>query len=532
MVRAIQIIWISFFLLAAAAYAAAQDSAKTPVHFDIKKYQIEGNTLIDPARLDRIVAPYTGAQKDMTAILQARAALEKAYRQCGYTAVRVSAPEQIVEKGIVRLKVNEAAVGEVRLEGNRFFDETNVLSSLPALRKGKPLNTRSLASNVKLANESPAKRVQVQLQQNTKDDAIRATIGVQDEKPWKASVTLDNTGEDNTGKFRLGALLQHANLFNRDHLLSLQYITSPTKIDKVGIYGAGYRLPVYPLAASVDLIGVYSDVSSGSVNVGGTSMQIKGKGTTLGLHYNQNLPSIRSYEHKLTAGFDYRAYVNDVDWQGNQLGNDVTVHPLSLTYAGNITLRKIAAGFYLGVSYNLPGGWAANDERDDIELARPGARQDYTILRFGGNLMWPFYGDWQARAAFNSQYASTPLVAGEQFSVGGAGSVRGFYPSQVSNDNGYTVSAEMITPDIMKFIQVKKVQCRALAFYDRGYVSRINPLPGELDSATISSAGLGLRVTDGKYVSASLDYGWVIDTLDGVKSRGDGLLHFMISVSY
>ncbi len=532
MVRVIQIIWMTFVLLMAAGYATAQDSAEVPVQFDIIKYQIEGNTLIHPVCLDRILAPYTGSKKDIKTIHQARAALEKAYRQRGFAAVRVSAPEQVVEKGIVRLKVKEPVVGEVKIEGNRFFDEANIFVSLPALRKGEPLNTRSLATNIKLVNESPAKQVQVQLQQHEQDETIRATIGVQDQKSWKASLSLGNTGDDNTGKFRTGVLLQHANLFNRDHLLSLQYITSPTKVDKVGIYGAGYRLPIYPLAASVDLIGVYSDVSSGSVEVGGTSMQIKGKGTTLGFHYNQNLAAVGSYEHKLTAGLDYRAYVNDVDWQGNQLGNDVTVHPLSLTYAGNITLRKFGAGFYLGVSYNLPGGWAANDERDDFERARLGARQDYTILRFGGNLMWPFYGDWQVRAAFNSQYASTPLVAGEQFSVGGVGSVRGFYPSQVSNDNGYTVSAEMITPDIMNLLHVKKVQCRALAFYDRGYVSRINPLPGEIDSATISSAGLGLRVTDGKYVSASLDYGWVIDTLNGVKSRGDGLLHFMIIASY
>lgn len=156
MVRVIQIIWMTFVLLMAAGYATAQDSAEVPVQFDIIKYQIEGNTLIHPVCLDRILAPYTGSKKDIKTIHQARAALEKAYRQRGFAAVRVSAPEQVVEKGIVRLKVKEPVVGEVKIEGNRFFDEANIFVSLPALRKGEPLNTRSLATNIKLVNESPA----------------------------------------------------------------------------------------------------------------------------------------------------------------------------------------------------------------------------------------------------------------------------------------------------------------------------------------------------------------------------------------
>ena len=50
-------------------------------------------------------------------------------------------------------------------------------------------------------------------------------VKVSDEQPWKVSVTLDNTGTPQTGNYRVGLGFVHANLFDRDHMLTAQYIT-------------------------------------------------------------------------------------------------------------------------------------------------------------------------------------------------------------------------------------------------------------------------------------------------------------------
>ncbi len=356
---------------------------------------------------------------------------------------------------------------------------------------------------------------------------------MRDEKPWKVGLTLDNSGEDRTGLWRLGGLLQHANIFNRDHLLTLQYITSPTKPDQVSTYGLGYRLPFYNLGAALDFVGAYSNVSSGSLNIdSSTAMQISGKGTIFGLHYNQNLPGIRRYEHKVILGLEYKAYVNDINWEGNQLGNDVTVHPISLTYAGAMILDKFSGGFFLGASYNLPGGWSTKDKREDFEKIRTGAREDYTVFRFGANLLYPFFNDWQARAVFNGQYANTPLVPGEQFGIGGANSVRGFQLREAANDNGYTGSFELISPNLAGMTGLKRVLCRALIFFDRGEVSRIKPLPGETGNTNISSSGFGLRIMVSKYFAISADYGFIIDQVDPGRGNGGGLWHMTATIMY
>jgi hemolysin activation/secretion protein len=528
----IQLALSGVFMLFALSSFAAEDTPDIP-HFDIKSYQVEGNTLFTADKVNSILAPFTGKGKDFGTVQEALEALEKAYHNRGYIAVQVALPEQELENGVVRLNVIETRIGKIKVEGNRFFDGPNILRSMPALREGQTPNINDVSRSLKIANESPAKKVNLQLQSSDKENEVDANLQVTDEKPWKVGITFDNTGDDRTGRFRIGALFQHANIFNRDQLLTLQYITSSSQPDHVGIYGMGYKIPFYGAGSSIDLIGAYSDVNSGTLSVASNTLQVSGKGTILGVHYNQNLTRIGNYEHKLTLGLDYRAYINNVAFGSIQLGSNVTTHPISLTYAGTLTQDKVNAGFYLGASRNLPGlGRGGRDTAEYFDKVRAGAPEGYNILRYGANFSYTFGSDWQARALVNGQLTNKPLVPGEQFGIGGASSVRGFDERAVGDDRGLSGSVELYTPNLCKLARMSTAQCRALVFYDVGHVSRINPLPGETAGTTISSAGPGVRITDGKYFSLSTDYGFIVEPLVGGKGRWSGRWHMMLSLMY
>ena len=534
MIRVVHLVLIGIFLLIASVSFAADDSRDAIPRFDIKSYQVDGNTLIAADKLEAILSPFTGIGKDFGTVQEAIEALEKAYRNRGFTMVAVMLPEQELEKGVVRLKVIENRIGNINIEGNRFFNRENILSSLPGLRQGETPNINAVSRSIKLANENPAKKIELQLKNSdNKENEIDANLTVKDEKPWKAGITADNTGDKQTGRSRMGLLLQHANVFNLDHLLTLQYITSPENLKDVNIYSIGYHAPFYSLGSSIDLIGAHSNVNSGTINVSSdANMNVSGKGTILGLHYNQNLTRIGIYEHKVTLGLDYRAYENDVEFIGFQLGNNVTVHPLSLTYAGTVTFEKVNAGFYLMGIQNLAGSWDGRDEAENFENARTGARRSYNMLRYGLNLVYAPGGDWQARAVFNGQYTNDPLVPGEQYGIGGASSVRGFREREFSNDQGYSGSFEIYSPDLCKLFNVSAFQSRILVFYDRGYVSRKDPLPGETVSTEIAGIGPGLRITDGKRFSLSADCGFVVDPPDENTKRWSNVWHLSASLLF
>jgi hemolysin activation/secretion protein len=448
------------------------------------------------------------------------------YHARGYKVVTVQLPEQELNGGVVRLQVVQATIGKVLVSGNRAFSEESIRRTLPTLQPGVTPNLKQVSANLKLANENPAKKVKLSLASGALDDTVDANIEVADETPWKAMLNVDNTGTDGTGKTHAGVVLQHANLFGRDHVASLQYTTTVEHPDQVAVWGAGYHIPLYSLGDSIDLFGSYSNVDSGTVNAGLVNLAVSGKGALYGARYNQILARRGEFESRIVYGIDYKAYKNSVVFFGQDFGNDVTVRPVSLTWMGSLPLPGAETNFSLSAVHNIAGG--PNGSAGDFARTRTGAKAAWNALRFAGAFSFGMKGDWQARMLLNGQYTSDALVPGEQFGAGGSTSVRGFNERDLAADSGVLLNYELYTPDLCR---KAGWQCRLLAFYDTAYGKRNHALPGELTSTTISSTGLGLRFAIGSSASVQLDYGHVLKE-GALTGTGKNKLHVRVGLAY
>ena len=126
--------------------------------------------------------------------------------------------------------------------------------------------------------------------------------------------------------------------------------------------------------------------------------------------------------------------------------------------------------------------------------------------------------------------SSDRLITGEQFSVGGTGSVRGLEERELRGDEGYQFNIQAWAPPIFDTL-------RPVLFFDTGYVSNNNPIEGEFSSETVSSIGLLFNWNPSSRISGSVSYGYVIDGIDGTTVEGDtedgdGKLNFNISYRY
>ena len=130
--------WVLSVCLSAAAFAQSSTAPAPAPRFDIEAFVVEGNTLIPQKEVDALVRPFAGQQRDFGDIQRALEALQASYLERGYNAVRVLVPEQDIRSGRVRLQVLEARIRNVRIEGNKFFDNDNIRASLPALKEGRP----------------------------------------------------------------------------------------------------------------------------------------------------------------------------------------------------------------------------------------------------------------------------------------------------------------------------------------------------------------------------------------------------------
>ena len=526
-----------------AAPAPAPAAPAADPRFQIDKFTVRGATLITPGGLGLILAPYIGKGKDFGDVQKALEALEKAYTSKGYSAIQVILPEQQIEGGEVEFDVVEAKIGKVVIEGNKYFDEANIRASLPQVQQGQAPNIFQISDNLRLANENPAKQTTVLLRSGAEEGQVDAVVRVSDERPNKLSMTLDNTGTQQTGIFRLGFGYQNSNLWNRDHVLNAQYVTAPNDDDRTnrfGLYpskhvfivGGQYRIPLYRQGDTLEFTAGYSNVNSGVV---ANLFNISGSGSIFGARYNRNLDKIGDLEHKLSYGLDWRGYqsvVTQIGVAGAGLVPDVTVHPISLTYAGTYRKAESDSNFFVSVTQNLPGGNDAGTgafQGDPlVSPARPpsraGANPRYFVTRWGVNHNHALPRDWQFRWGMSGQLTRDMLISGEQFGIGGADSVRGFLEREIVNDNGYRGTLEFYTPDFGKMVPVAGARMRALAFYDWGGVNRIRPAVLEMYGQHVSSAGFGVRFSRGTNLSLKLDVATVMDS-GGLQKIGDVRLH-------
>ncbi|MDD5175912.1 MAG: ShlB/FhaC/HecB family hemolysin secretion/activation protein [Sterolibacterium sp.] len=532
--------------------AAEQSVAAAPPEverFNITEFRVEGNTLLAAEQVSKLVAPFAGEKKVYGDIQRALEAVESAYRAAGYNTVQVYVPEQELNQGVVKLQVTEGAIGKVTVTGNKHFSTSNVRAGLPVLKEGAAPNARLLSKNIQLSNDNPAKQVEVTLGVGEEEGKIDAKVAVTEEDPLKYSLTLDNTGSSATGKHRTGVAGQYANLFDLDHILTLAYTTSPDapKGVDVNIFSLAYRLPLYGLGDSIDMIYGKSSVNTPSVQA--TGFGLTGKGDVLALRFNHYFPRKGEYSGKLTFGLDYKYFNTRCSINGVPQPFDPPVpaiasctphtsRPISVAYSGQ---KQGAASMYdynLSLATNLPTGdkYLFNGGLDRYSLiANRPVSDHFSILRYGGSYMTVIFTDWQIKAALAGQYTRTGLIGGEQFGLAGANAVRGFTERAVAADRGEMANIEAYSPELAKLLDLPG-SLRGVLFFDASHGKNIDvaiPSPTTAESVGVAAAGLGLRYSLRKEFSLRADVAKVTKAGPvGTESKGDWRGHFNMLYNY
>ncbi len=523
-------IFIHLPLFAADAPAAVDQAEAGVLRFEISGYTVEGATLLTQAEINAAVAPFIGKNRDFSDVQRALEAVEEAYSARGYSAVRVLLPEQELEKGAVHFRVVESRFGKVTVKDNRFVSETNALNAVPSVRGGGVPKTKQIARELKFANENPARQLNVVLKAGEKGDEVDANVIVTDNKPSAWGLTMDNTGSPETGRTRLGVSYRHANLFDADHVASLQYQTSPSHVNRVTVLGGSYKIPIYQLGDSLEFIGGYSNVNSVVDSISGID-NFKGGGLILSAHYNHSLNKVGMFDPRLSFGLDWRDFrriEQTTTVPVTVLYNEIVAVPLSVAYSAQGKFEQSDIGFNASLTANLPGNrkgttadFAAYDP-SGVGFAQPDA--NYRVARYGASYSRLIGDDWQLRAALNGQWSRNVLIQGEQFRLGGADAVRGFSAGSVGGETGVRWNLEGYTPDFGK----DDVRIRALAFFDTGEARSANGA-----KYSIAGAGLGLRASFTEQFSLRLDAARIINAdTDPLQRVGDWRAHLGLSASF
>jgi hemolysin activation/secretion protein len=533
MPRRLRSLALSLCLAWATAIAAVENPSAAAARFDILEFQIEGNTVLPDTAVERAVYPHLGPDLAFGAVEAARAALEKAYQDSGYLSVTVVIPEQVVEDGVVRLQVIEGSVERLKVTGNQYFERGEIRRQAAELAPGSVPYFPAMQTQLAELNRSPDRRVTPLLRPGTLPGKLEVELAVEDSLPFHGSLELNNRQSPSTTAQRLEAGLRYDNLFQRQHSLGLNYVSSPQNTREVSMLAASYTLPL-GAGRSLSLSGL----SSNSNIAAAADSTVVGKGTSYGLRLSLPLPGLAgapTFFHSLALGVDAK----DFRETQNLFGADQKVAPLRYApLSGQYTAGSFSEAGELVGTLAFTAGLRGSRRRlvdcqgvvmDQFACRRVGAEGNFSYLRGDLSYSRRLLG-WEVLARGDFQLSRMPLVSNEQFLAGGVDSVRGYLEGEVAGDRGWRLRTELKTPSLL---EPEPVSLRLAAFLDAGAVRLQDPLPGQTGGFDLTGGGLGLRLKAAKHYQLAADWARAFRAgAQGQTREGAQRIHVRLSANF
>lgn len=519
-------VWLLILLGLSGGGAHAAPETPTNPGFDVWEYAIEGNSLLERKRIERVVYQHLGEDKNIDDVENARAALGQAYRDAGYPTVFVDIPEQDVKEGVVRLQVTEGRIERLRVTGSRYYSLGKITSEVPSLTAGNiPHMAQVQAELDQLNRASPDRSVAPVLRAGKTPGTVEVELKVQDELPLHGSLEVNNRNSADTTSTRLLGSLHYDNLWQRYHSVSMQYQTAPENTDEVKVLAGTYVMPFIDASSRLAFYAVKSQSDVATVS----DLSVIGDGNIYGVRAVFPFPATPDFFHSLTLGADYKDFNESLALQGaDTLNTPISYLPFSLRYEA--MWRADGHSTRLGVGSTLSLRGVGNDQQE-FEEKRFLARNNF--MHFNASLAHTreLPRGFSVEGRIEGQLADSPLISNEQFAAGGADSVRGYRESQALGDDGVYGSVELQTPSLVREGWKWPDRLIGMAFVDGAKLRVREALPGQEDNFVLSSAGVGLRFTAWSHWDGTLDLAWPFHDSGDIES-GEERLHFRVAYEF
>jgi hemolysin activation/secretion protein len=477
--------------------------------FFISEYRVHGVHSMTCLEVEKTVYPFLGPDRTAEDVQAACAALEKAYQAKGFGAATVRALGPSDQGGVIELQVTEGTVARLRVKGARYFSPEKIKEAAPALAEGRVLNFNDINRDVVGLNQLRERTVTPTLRPGDEPGTYDIDLDVKDAPPFHASAELNNDNTPNTEPLRVTAAVSDSNLGQSGQGAGFSFEEAPQRRMDSEVF-SGYYLARFSGNNPLSLMLQGTKQDSNISTLGGAT--VAGPGDTVELRAIFALPNGKNW----ATGKDWENFVQSVSLslfykhfnQSLQLAPEASAPGATPgTIVTPITYYPLSAGYYAtwtgsggkgsvtaldaAVTFNFRGLGSGPNQ---FNLNRYGADGSFIYLRGGLSHTQALPDGWEAWARIHGQLSNQPLVSSEEFSGGGEDTVRGYLESEVVGDDGLFGTLELRTPPV--FLNGKKRgDWRFFIFGDSGELRVIDPLPEQQSSFTLSSVGLGTRLS-------------------------------------
>ena len=478
-------------------------SENIPGKVTVKEFKVTGSTVFSKEEFDKLLQEkkFLNRPLSIAELYQVRSEITKLYVNNGYITSGAFIPPQKLTDGIVEIRVIEGKLEDIKVEGNRRLKPGYIRSRLRIATK-QPLNRDRLLKALQLLQLDPLiENLSAELASGTRPGESLLEITVKEAPTFDTTLTLDNARSSSVGSFRREVQVSEANLLGIGDGISASYINT----DGSNSFNFNYTLPINPRNGTIALSYGFSD--NNVIEEPFSVLDIESNSRYYELSLRQPLKQTPTSEFALGLTLSRRESKSvfleeELPFPAEGTDDEGRTRISAIRFFQDWTKRDSKQVFALRSQFSI--GLDALDST--INSSSPDSR----FYAWRGQAQWVrlLARDTLLLLRGDLQFADRPIVAFEQFGLGGVQSVRGYRQDALLKDNGLFASAEVRIP-VVRF-QGENNLVQVTPFFDFGSGwnrSGREESNSNIDTNTLVSVGLGLRMQLQDHLTARLDWG-------------------------
>ena len=424
----------------------------------ILSIEVIGNTLLSDDQLSKATAPFIGKDLSLAEINNIVTAITDAYRKNRFFLVKVYLPEQKIKAGKVQISVLEGVISHFSVTGNRFYKTSFIKKHFLNVETPTGGKLKSVRRAALLLNDYPDLKAEILFKPGTVSGTADLEVAIKDEQPAHVSLDYNNFGSKLISRHRFGIGFDIGNLVADGHNISLRGMFG-SPIHELKYYRVEYTAPYDYTGHKVHFM-----YARGDLDLGGEFANNGIDMTTEAVGLSVSYPFLKTHLQELLGELGFEA--NNLRQPAPDRNDRIRV----IRGRADYTQFSEDTRDFLSVTLTQGlGSLLGGTENNSALTSRPGADDlftkaaiDWVRVRL---IPQPYFipHPYSLIIGGAAQISSDNLVVGEQFSVGGPNSVRGYPLGEFLGDNGYRLSTEI---RVSPFAGPEKIQ--GAFFLDHG----------------------------------------------------------------
>ena len=487
--------------------------------FHLSRVTIEGATAFSEEDLRASYESLLNRTVSVADLFGAVADIERRYREAGYVTSRAIIPQQTIEDGTFRVLIVEGFISDIVYADEVGPAKPTVEALLAPLRGVAPISIYEIERRLLLADELPGMRIRGTLEASPTQRGGSVLTIKAERRPYDVSAAIDNRGSRYTSRYSLlttGVL----NSFgpNADRVYAIGKVSLP--LHREQLVSLGYQ-------ANIGSEGLtWNATTTASHSKPGLELeQLDVRSRVLALTTGASYPLIRSrlQNLRIDGQFEYRNVQTDL-LQSRFTDDRLRIVAIGASYDRIDSLDGLTA---LRTSYSR-GLDVLNSSEGPSRLSRAEGRSDFDKVVAQATRIQNLPQNFSLLLTASGQMAWVPLLASEEFGIGGGNFGKGYDPGEISGDRGVAASIELrYAPDVPSLLPHG---AQFYGYYDIGKVWNLDSRSGTGES--LASVGIGVRANLAENLLASLELSKPLTRVSSTESSKTARAFFGVSSKF